>query len=174
MAHEQIVSHLQRELELNGFEAPDELQTKTVTQQATQQNSGKPKPTCHYCKTQITAEISAVNSNEKKTKPKTTRIVLTIAITITVVTRTLTPINEILTKPTQTIQIFKKTEGLDLSTHVVRHGTKHSTEKCYLRANASNRPPLRNSRTEGQNQVHQRNAQNNVDGNVQAAARILN
>ena len=47
---EQIVSHLERELELNGLEAPDELQINTVTQQATQQNSEKPKPTCHYCK----------------------------------------------------------------------------------------------------------------------------
>ena len=44
---EQIVSHFGRELELNGLEAPDDLQINTVTQQATQQNSEKPKPTCH-------------------------------------------------------------------------------------------------------------------------------
>ena len=37
--YEQIVSHLERELEMNGFEAPDQLQIKTVAQQATQQNS---------------------------------------------------------------------------------------------------------------------------------------
>ena len=37
--YEQIVSHLERELELNGLEAPDELQKNTVTQQATQQNT---------------------------------------------------------------------------------------------------------------------------------------
>ena len=30
--YEQIVSHLEKELELNGFEAPDELQINTVTQ----------------------------------------------------------------------------------------------------------------------------------------------
>ena len=47
---EQIVSHLERELELKGWEAPDELQINTVTQQATQQNAEKPKPTCHHCK----------------------------------------------------------------------------------------------------------------------------
>ena len=46
----QIVSHLERELELNGFEAPDELQIKTVAQKATQQNPKTTKPTCHHCK----------------------------------------------------------------------------------------------------------------------------
>ena len=48
--YEQIVSHLERELELNGLEAPDEMPINTVTQQAPQQNSNKPKPTCHHCK----------------------------------------------------------------------------------------------------------------------------
>ena len=48
--HEQIVSHLERELELNGLEAPDEMLINTVTQQAPQQNSNKPRPTCHHCK----------------------------------------------------------------------------------------------------------------------------
>ena len=46
--YEQIVSHLERELELNGLEAPDEMQLNTVMQQDTQQNSEKPKPTCHH------------------------------------------------------------------------------------------------------------------------------
>ena len=48
--YEQIVSHLTKQLKLNGLEAPDELQINTVTQQATQQNSEKPKPTCLHCK----------------------------------------------------------------------------------------------------------------------------
>ena len=48
--YEQIVSHLEREFELNGVEAPDEMKINTVTQQASQQNSEKPKPTCHHCK----------------------------------------------------------------------------------------------------------------------------
>ena len=52
--------------------------------------------------------------------------------------------------------------------------TNHSTEKCYLRANAVNRPPPRTRRTEGQNQVQQRNAQSNSDGKVQAAAQTQN
>ena len=48
--YEQIVSHLERELELNGLEAPDEMPINTVTQQASQQNSDKPKPTWHHYK----------------------------------------------------------------------------------------------------------------------------
>ena len=47
--YEQIVSHLEKELELNDLEAPDEMPINTVTQQAPQQNSDKPKPTCHHC-----------------------------------------------------------------------------------------------------------------------------
>ena len=47
--YELIVSHLEKELELNGLEAPDEMPIDTVTQQAPQQNYDKPKPTCHHC-----------------------------------------------------------------------------------------------------------------------------
>ena len=48
--NKQVVSHLKRELELNVLGAADELQINTVTQQATQQNPGKPKPKSHHCK----------------------------------------------------------------------------------------------------------------------------
>ena len=47
--YDQIFSHPEREFELNGFEAPDEMQINTVTQQASQQNSDKSKATCHHC-----------------------------------------------------------------------------------------------------------------------------
>ena len=47
--HEQIVSHLEKVLELNSLEAPDKLQLNTVTQQATQQNP-EHEPNCHHCK----------------------------------------------------------------------------------------------------------------------------
>ena len=48
--YEQIVSHLERDLELNVLEAPDEMPINTVTQQAPQQNSNKPRTTCHHGK----------------------------------------------------------------------------------------------------------------------------
>ena len=50
----------------------------------------------------------------------------------------------------------------------------YSTEKCYLGANAANRPPPRNRRPEAQNQSPQNNAQNNSDGNFQAEAKAVN
>ena len=63
--YEEIVSHLEKEFELKGFEAPDELQINTGTQQATQQNPEKPKPTCHHCK-KARSLLKAVTSTETK------------------------------------------------------------------------------------------------------------
>ena len=51
--YEQIVTHLETELELNGLEAPDELQLKTVSQHATNTNADRPKLTCHHYKNRI-------------------------------------------------------------------------------------------------------------------------
>ena len=47
---EQIVTHLEKELEPNGLEAPDELQINTVSHNTVNANADKPKPTCHHCK----------------------------------------------------------------------------------------------------------------------------
>ena len=44
------MTHLERELELNGLEAPDELQINTVSQNTVNANADRTKPTCHYCK----------------------------------------------------------------------------------------------------------------------------
>ena len=48
--YEQIVTHVERELELNGLEAPDELPINNVSQQPTNTNADRPKPKCHHCK----------------------------------------------------------------------------------------------------------------------------
>ena len=48
--YDKNLSHFERELELKGFEAADELQINIVTQQATQQSPEKPEPTYHQCK----------------------------------------------------------------------------------------------------------------------------
>ena len=48
--YEQIVTHLERDLELNGLEAPDELQIITVSHNTVNANTNKTKPTFHYCK----------------------------------------------------------------------------------------------------------------------------
>ena len=44
------MTHLERELELNGLEAPDELQINTVSHNNVNANADRTKPTCHYCK----------------------------------------------------------------------------------------------------------------------------
>ena len=113
--YEQIVSHLKKELELNGLEAPDEMQLNAVMQQDTQQNTGKPKPTCHHCKkpghyrnqgrqlkrekdqSQNNTDSAANNKNNNGSAPR------------------------------RTIQIIKVTEDLDLSFHPVRHVAEPTT-----------------------------------------------
>ena len=66
--YEQIVSHLQRELELNGLETPNEMPINTLTQQAPQQNSDKPKPTCHHCK-KTRSLLKPVPSTQTRKRP---------------------------------------------------------------------------------------------------------
>ena len=48
--YEQIFTHLEKEIELNGLEAPDELQINTVSHNTVNANADRTKPTCHYCK----------------------------------------------------------------------------------------------------------------------------
>ena len=45
-----VLQHIEKGLELNGLEAPEDLQINTGAQQATEQNPEKPKSTCHHCK----------------------------------------------------------------------------------------------------------------------------
>ena len=176
--YDEIVSHLQRELELNGMETPDELQINSVTQQATQQNSEKPKPTCHHCKKPghyrnqcrqfirekeqarnntnsadnnnniNSADQTNSNSNNKKLSNNTNAN------------------NTNNQKDRRPRPVYLTCESCDK--------TNHSTEKCYFGANAAKRPLPRNIGPEGQNQVKQRNAQIDSDVNFQAVAQTLN
>ena len=175
--YEQIVSHLERELEFNGLEAPDEMPINTVTQQAPQQNSNKPRPTCHHCKKpghyqnqcrqlkrekdQMRNNTNSANNNNGSAQTNSN------------------PNNN-------HNHVANNTKGNNINKQRDRRPkpvfppcetcgrTNHSTEKCCLGANAANRPPLRNRRLGGQNQSQQNNAQNNSDGNVQAVAQALN
>ena len=148
--YEQIVSHLERELDLNGLEAPDEMPMNTVTQQAPQQNSNKPRPTCHHCKKpghyqnqcrQLKREKdqtrnntnsannnngsaqTSSNPNNNKSANNTKR----------------NNINNQRDRKSRPVFPLCETCGRN----------NHSTEKCYLGANAENRPPPRNRRPEG-------------------------
>ena len=128
--YEQIVSHLERELELNGLEPPDEMTINTVMQQAPQKNPEKPKPTCHHSKIQVTIKISAVNSNEKKTKTEIIRIVPT--ITVVVPKQALTQTIRSQTIPKRKLPIIKETEDLDLSSHPLRPVVELTNPQIYV------------------------------------------
>ena len=175
--YEQIVTHLERELELNGLEAPDEMQLNTVTQQDTQHNSEKPKPTCHHCKKpghyrnqcrQLKREKgqgqnntdSAANNKNNNGSAQTNSNPNHKAPVANKVNNTNNQRDRKL-KP-----VFPPCETCGR--------TNHSTERCYLGANAANRPRPRNRRPEGQTQAQQRITQNNSDGNVQAVTQPLN
>ena len=175
--YEQIVSHLERELELNGLEAPDEMQINTVMHQDTQQNSEKPKPTCHHCKkpghyrnqcrqlkrgkdqVQNNTDSAAINKNNNGSAQTNSNPNQKVPVT----NKANNANNQ---RDRKTRPVFPPCETCGR--------TNHSTEKCYLGANAANRPPPRNRRPEGQNQAQQRNTQNGSDGNVQAVAQPLN
>ena len=58
-SYEQVVTHLEKEFELNGLEAPDELQINTVSHNTVNANADRAKPTCHYCKNQDIIKIIA-------------------------------------------------------------------------------------------------------------------
>ena len=48
--YEQVITHLKRELELNGLEAPHELQINTVSHNTANTNADRLKTPCHHCK----------------------------------------------------------------------------------------------------------------------------
>ena len=172
--YEQIVSHLEWELELNGLEAPDEMPISTVTQQALHQNSNKPRPTCHHCKKpghyqnqcrQLKREKDQTRNNTNGANNNNGGA-------------------QTNSNPNNNSKVANNTTGNNINNQKDRKSrpvfppcetygrNNHSTEKCYLGANAANRPPPRNRRPEGQNQGQQNNAQSNSGGNVQAAAQF--
>ena len=147
----------------------------TVTQQAPQQNSNKPKPTCHHCKKpghyqnqcrqlkrekdQTRNNTNSANNNNGSAQTNSN------------------PNNNKVANKTKGSNIINQRDRRSRRAFLPRETcgrNNHSTEKCYLGANAANRPPPRNRRREGQNQTQQNDAQNNSDRNVQAAAQALN
>ena len=174
--YEQTVSHVERELELNGLETPGELQKNTVTQQATQQCPEKPEPTCHYCKNpgQYQNQCRQLRQGKDHARNNTNSA-----------DKTSKNNGGGQTNSNSNNKVSNNTNANNLNNQKDTISTpvcppcetcgkiNHSTEKCYLGANAANRPPPRNRRPVRQNQVQQRNAQSNSDGKVQAAAQTL-
>ena len=119
---EQIVTHLEKELELNSLEYPDETQMNTVMYK--QQIDGNPDNAGN-----INSDTNDSNPNNIESDRKS---------------RTLYPPCETCGK------------------------TNHSTERCYVGANAANRPlPWKNKR-------HEQDAHHSITGCALAAAQSLN
>ena len=170
--YEQIVWHLEKELESNGLEAPDEMPINT--QQAPQQNSNKARPTCNHFKKpgHYQNQCRQLNREKDQTRNNTNK-----ANNINGSAQTNSNPNH--------NKVANNTRGNNMKSQRDRRSrpvfpsfekcgrSNHSTEKCYLGANAANRPPPRNRRPEEQNQSQQNNAQSNSDENVQAAAQAL-
>ena len=171
--YEPILSHLVRDLELNGLEAPDELQINTLTQQATQQNPEKPKQTFHHCKKPgHNRNLCCQLKREKNQSQNNTNSA----------GNTNNNNNGGQTNSNSNNKIPNNANANNINNQNGRKPrpvyppcetcgkSNHSTEKCKFGANAANRAPPRKRRPEGQNQVQQTNAQNNSDVNAQDAA----
>ena len=120
--YEQIVAHLERELELNGLEAPDETQINTVTRQASQQNLQKSKPTCHQCKkpAHYRNQCRQLKRKKDQIQKKTGKVPEITTTTIAVPEQTPTPTLKFQAITRRTIQIIMETEDPGLSSQPVR------------------------------------------------------
>ena len=170
--YEQIGTHLERDLELNGLEAPEELPINNVSQQPTNINADRPKPTCHHCKKpghyrnqcrslKKQREQTENNQNNPGNKNSDTN---TSNPNSNVNKNNNIRNSSIAERKPKTVYPPCETCGK----------TNHSTEKCYFGANAANRPPPRHRRPERQNQVPERTNQNDSNEAPQAAAQNLN
>ena len=170
--YEQIVTHLKRELELNGLEALDEQPINNVSQQPTNTNADRPKPTCHHCKKrrhyrnqchllEKQREQTEKNQNNPGNKNSAANT----------------------SSPNSNVNNNNNNENINKAERKPKivyppcetcGKTNQSTEKCYFGANAANRPPPRHRRPEKQNQVSDRANQSDTNEAPQAAAHNLN
>ena len=112
--YEQIVSHVEKMLELNGLEAPTEMPEKPSRNKLHSKTLKSPNQRATIAKNQVLIKISATQT----TIPEIIRMVPT--ITMVVPKQTLTPTIKFRTIPKRTIRIIREKEDLDLSSHPVR------------------------------------------------------
>ena len=125
--YERIVSHLERALELNGLEAPDEMPINTVTQQAPQQNSEKPKPTCHHCKKPCHCQNQCRQLKRENDQTRNHTNSANNSNGSAQTNSNPNPTMKFQTSPKRTKQIVRETKVLDLSSHPVRPVVELST-----------------------------------------------
>ena len=171
--NEQIVIHLEKELELNGLEAPDELQITTVSHNTANANADRPKSTCHHCKKprhyrnqcrllknqREQTENTQNNPGNKNSDANTSN--------------PNSDVNNHNNNNKNSNRAKRKPKTVYPPCETCGK-TNHSTEKCYYGTNAANRPPPRQRRPERQNQVQEKANQNNSNETTEAAAQNLN
>ena len=171
---EPIVTRLEKELELNGLEAPDELRINTVSHSTAIVNADRTKPACHYCekpgpykkqcrllkKQREQTENNPNNPGNKNSDVNTSNL------------------NGNVNNPNNNNnRNSNRAEGEPKTVYppCETYGkTNHSTEKGYSGTNATNRPPPRQRRPERQNQVQERANQNDSKETRQVADQNLN
>ena len=164
--YEQFVTHLEKALELNGLDAPDELQIKTVSQNAANTKSERPKPTFHFVKNPGYYKNQCRFLEKKKSRLKTLELILE---------KTSGAKNSTPNTKTSNDNNYKNSNEAGRKPKTVYHScetcgeTNHSTKKCYFRANTANIPPPWHRRPEEQNQVSQRDNRNNSNKLAQTA-----
>ena len=170
--YERIVTHLERELELNGLEAPDELPINNVSQQPTNTNADRPKPKCHHCKKPgryrnqcrlLKKQLEQTQNDQNNPGNKNSAA------------NTSNPNSNVNNNNNNRNSNRAERKPKTVYPPCESCGkTNHSTEKCYFEANAANRPPPRHRRPERQSQVPERANQSDSNETPQATAQNLN
>ena len=122
--YEQIVTQLEKKLELNGLEAPDELQVNTVSQLPTHTHVDTPKSNGHHCKKNGTLEKSV--SLVQKNSDNKLKLLKTTLETKTLAPRTLTHTATSTTTTTTTKTVSEQIQSHKPFTNPVSHVKKQS------------------------------------------------
>ena len=139
--YEQIVKHLERELELNGLEAADELPVNNINRQP-QEEAEKQKAVCYYCKKPGHHKSQCRKLKRDQKAEKTAK----------------SDKNEKTSQPEQKSKPKEKPKFPPCETC---KKTNHSTDKCYFGANAANRPPPRNRKDDSKEKTPKPNNPSN-------------
>ena len=176
--NEPIGTHLEKELELNCLEAPDELQINIVSQQPINTNSDRPKPTCHHCKKpeHYRNQCRLFKKQREKTEnnqsnPRNKNSDINNSNPSSNVNNNINNNNENNNKNSNKVERKPKAVYPPCETC---GKTKHSPDKCYFGANAANRSPPWHRRPERRNQVPEKANQSDSNEAPQAVAQNSN
>ena len=172
---EQIVTYLEREVDLIGLEALDELQIYTVSHNAANTNADRPKPTSvknhseklgHYRNQCRLLNRQKQQSEDTQNIPGNKNSGANNSV----------PNNKTNKKNNKNYRNCNRAGRKPKTIYPpcdTCGKTNHSTEKYYYGANAANRAPPRNKRPERQNQVQEGTSENDSNETAQAAAQNI-